>query len=210
LWKQKDKRIFYLALISVLIHIGFDALNGWGTGLFEPFSAVRVSLGVIPIVDFAIWSFIFMGFVLSFFLKSLPRHRLWKGVWSIILFYTAIQGGMAFKVYQQANTNYRKVALVADFVPGHYKVVGKNGNRVEIRTSTIWKKGKTEQSFHSHENADLNPLFRGNPRAAVLKQWSPFVVVVKEKGRLGIFDPRFYRNGSSFLSEFEDLTGKSR
>ena len=51
IWRKKDKMIFYLAFVNVIIHIGSDALNAWGTGFFEPVSSMRVTIGVIPIID---------------------------------------------------------------------------------------------------------------------------------------------------------------
>ena len=41
-----------------------------------------------------------------------------------------------------------------------------------------------------------------NPKAKTLTRWSPFIVVVDNDKQLGIFDPRLYRNGKSFLFEY--------
>ncbi|WP_143756758.1 hypothetical protein [Paenibacillus peoriae] len=54
----------------------------------------------------------------------------------------------------------------------------------------------------SKDEANLDSLFAGNPKAQTLVQWSPFVVVVDDGQRLGVYDPRFYRKGQSFLYEF--------
>lgn len=54
----------------------------------------------------------------------------------------------------------------------------------------------------SAEEADLEPLFTANPAAKTLVEWSPFVVIVDEEDHLGVYDPRFYRSGESFLYEY--------
>ena len=91
IWKVKEKKIFYIALLSVFLHIGFDALNTWGTGIFEPFSSARVSLGVISIVDVAIWSIMLMGFIFTKVKKAYPKYKIWRVVWIIIFIHVAIQ-----------------------------------------------------------------------------------------------------------------------
>jgi inner membrane protein len=58
------------------------------------------------------------------------------------------------------------------------------------------------ETLVSQEQADLEPLFARNPAARTLMEWSPFVVIVDDGQRLGVYDPRFYRNGESFLFEY--------
>lgn len=65
----------------------------------------------------------------------------------------------------------------------------------------------TQTQLHSQETADLTQLFETNPKAKTLQEWSPFVVVVDDEKRLGVYDPRFYRNGQSFLFEFMEKSG---
>lgn len=60
---------------------------------------------------------------------------------------------------------------------------------------------KRVMTLHSDIDADLQPLFEKNPEAKTLVEWAPFVVVVNDDKILGVFDPRFYRNGESFLFE---------
>jgi inner membrane protein len=94
------------------------------------------------------------------------------------------------------------VALAAGFVPTQFQVIGKKDNEVEIVKDSIFIEPKLEHRLVSNEEADLEPLFEENPRASTLYDWSPFVVVVEEEEKLGIYDPRFYRDGESFLYEF--------
>lgn len=204
--KTKDKRIFYLALINVFIHIGSDSLNAWGTGLLEPFSSLRISLGYIPIVDFVIWTILLTGFILTKVKKIYPKHKIWRIVWVMILVHVTVQGIQGHIIHQEATAYYEKSALSAQFIPWHFSVVGKNEEFVDIYNKTIWSDKKISNTLYSKENADLQPLFERNPRAAVLMQWAPFVVVVEDDEKLGIYDPRFYRRGQSFLFQYINKT----
>lgn len=202
IWRKKDKSLFFLALLNNFIHIGFDSLNAWGTGLLEPFSAFRVTLGVIPILDLVIWGIILVGFLLVKLKKFLPNYKAWRVVWLVILLHVTIQGAQGYLIYQDAKGYYEKLAMSSSFFPGYFSVIGKNSDVVEIYDKAIWREKKIREILYSNEEADLHPLFAKNPKAEVLMQWSPFVVVVEDEQRLGIYDPRFYRNGESFLAEF--------
>jgi inner membrane protein len=202
IWKVKEKKIFYLALLSILIHIAFDALNTWGTGIFEPFSSTRVSLGLISIVNLVIWSIMLIGYILTKVKKAYPKYKIWRVVWIIIFIHVAIQSVQGQIIRNEAKLSYEKWAISAGFVPWNFSVIGKNDDVVEIYSKTVWGDKKNLQTLYSKEKADLPPLFSGNPKAEVLVQWSPFVVIVENEERLGIYDPRFYTNGSSFLYEY--------
>ncbi|MFC0562413.1 metal-dependent hydrolase [Halalkalibacter alkalisediminis] len=202
IWKRKDRMIYYLALLNVFIHNASDSLNAWGTGAFEPFSDIRVSFGVISIVDFFIWFVMFAGFLVIRMKKNFPRHRIWKIVWLVIVFHVSLQSIQGYLLLNEAKGQYQEVALSAGFAPGQFSLIGKENETVTIYDATIWRGKDSRETLYSHEDADLELLFQENPKAEVLKQWSPFVVVVETDQKLGIFDPRFYRNGESFLFEY--------
>ncbi|WP_078553935.1 metal-dependent hydrolase [Bacillus alkalicellulosilyticus] len=202
IWKRKDKVILYLALINVLIHIGSDALNTWGTGFFEPFSSARITLGYIPIVDLTIWTIMLFGFLYSKWNKSVPRWKVWRMVWIFIAVHVLFQGIQGQIIHEQAKERYDETALSASFVPWHFTVIGKTGAVVDMYSTTVWGEKEVIETIYSEEEVDLTPLFEQNPKAEVLMQWSPFVVVVDNEEKIGIYDPRFYRNGESFLFEF--------
>ncbi|GAB7388072.1 metal-dependent hydrolase [Bacillaceae bacterium] len=201
-WKVRDRSIFYAALVAVAIHVLSDAMNTWGTGLLEPLSEMRVSLGILPIVDFVIWGIIFAGALLVRVWKKHPSSLIYRAVWLVIGLHVLLQGVQGWAVYQKASEAYDKVALRADFLPWHFYVIGKKDHVVEISQATAWRGLTRKETLYSAEGVDLEPLFRKNPKAEVLLRWSPFVVVVNGKDKLGIYDPRFYRNGSSFLFEY--------
>ena len=204
LFKVKDKRIFFVGLFSVFIHITSDLFNAWGTGYFEPFSSIRVAFGTISIIDFVIWGIIGVGFLLSKLKKQWKEHFIFKMVILAMATHILIQSGQGFILYQQAKNDYDQIALSASFLPGHFQVIGKKGELVEISDASLWKERTVKTSLVSQESADLNTLFAENPKAKTLYAWSPFVVVVDNDQHLGIYDPRFYRNGQSFLFEYID------
>lgn len=203
-WRQKDPRIFGLALLNVWLHVVLDAFNAWGTGIIEPLSPLRASLGIIPIIDLVIWGVLLLGLIFSRLYRKVPPHVIWRTAWVFLAFHVAIQGIQGYVVLERAKAEYPQVSLAATFRPGRFIVAGKEGNRVVVYETTIFGGKYSKEIIWSADDADLEPLFAGNPRAEVLKDWAPFVVIVDEEDRLGIYDPRFYRNGESFLGEFID------
>lgn len=204
-WWFKVKGWFWfgIAAIAVFIHSTSDLFNAWGTGYLEPFSSVRITFGTIPIVDLVFWSIMLCGLLFSlFFRKGKPKYAVYRTVWAFIALHVVVQSVQGYVVYKQASPQYEQVALSADFVPGVFTVIGKEGEQVELSQATAWNGiGPASIQLYSEENADLDTLFMENPKAATLYEWSPFVVVVDDGETLGIYDPRFYRNGQSFLFE---------
>lgn len=201
-WKVKDVLFIKLAFINILIHIFSDSLNTWGTGLLEPISPIRVSFGTLSIIDFMIWFIIITGFLLTKLKKSIKAYKVYRYVWLVIGLHVLIQGIQGYYFYQQASLNSEKVALRSEFIPWNFSIITKTNDNVELVSANLWSGIKTEQVLISNEDADLTPLFQRNPKAEVLMAWSPFVVIVDDEQKLGLYDPRFYENGKSFLYEY--------
>jgi inner membrane protein len=202
LFKVKDRRMLCWALLAVFIHDTSDLFNTWGTGYFEPFSSYRVTFGTIPIVDFVFWFLMLAGLIVSRKKETNKRYKVFRVVWLLMIAHVVTQSIQGYAIYSEAKEKYEDVALAAGFVPTQFQVIGKDGNKVEIVKDSIFINPELEQRIISKDEADLEPLFEENPRAKTLHEWSPFVVVVEEEDKLGIYDPRFYRNGESFLYEF--------
>ncbi|ALS23604.1 MULTISPECIES: metal-dependent hydrolase [Paenibacillus] len=208
-WKVKGWSWFVIGMIAVFIHNTSDLFNAWGTGYLEPFSTVRITFGTIPIVDLVFWALMLGGWLWVFFRKrsgrlKVPSHRVYRTVWLLIALHVGLQSFQGYTLYQQVNHQYEQVALAADFVPGTFTVIGKHGNTVELSKGTVWTGIRPVTQLKSNEDADLEALFAANPKAKTLYEWAPFVVVVEDDKRLGLYDPRFYRNGQSFLFEYMD------
>ncbi|WP_068775975.1 metal-dependent hydrolase [Paenibacillus sp. FJAT-26967] len=201
-WGRASLKLFGVGALAVFIHSTSDLFNAWGTGYLEPVSSTRITFGTIPIVSVTFWLIMLAGLLTARHSRGKwAPHRIFKVVWLLIALHVGIQSVQGYMLYQQAQTKYEQVALSADFVPGVFTIIGKTGDQVELTKGSTWAGQRTVASLKSSENADLGELFTGNPKAKTLQEWSPFVVVVDDGKKLGIYDPRFYRDGQSFLFE---------
>ncbi|WP_284641707.1 metal-dependent hydrolase [Paenibacillus silviterrae] len=202
-WRTGMRRWFLFTMLAVFIHDSSDLFNAWGTGYFEPLSTMRITFGTIPIVDLVFWALMLGGLlVVRFGRGRMKSHQVYRAVWGLMLLHVVLQSVQGSVLYEQAKGQYEQVALSADFVPGVFTVVGKSGEQVVLSKGSVWSKPQPVAELKSAENAELGPLFAHNPKAATLLEWSPFVVIVDDEQRLGLYDPRFYRNGESFLFEY--------
>jgi inner membrane protein len=202
LFKIKDFKLYWLALISVIIHDTSDILNTWGTGYLEPFSNIRLTFGVIPIIDLSIWVIFLIGFIVSKFSKRFSnKSKIFKYVWIAVLLHVLIKSSMGFYYYSSISNKYDETTLAADFLPFNFKIIAKKNNIVDIYSDGLFKERVLEKRIHSDDSADLNPLFIKNPKAEVLMQWSPFVVIVNNDKELGVYDPRLYSEDRKFMFE---------
>ncbi|GLB60456.1 metal-dependent hydrolase [Cytobacillus sp. NCCP-133] len=201
LFKVKDRKLFLLGWFAVFIHNTSDLFNAWGTGYLEPFSNMRVTFGTIPIVDFVFWIIMGTAFILSKGKKAKSPYY-YKMAWIFMLLHVIIQTTQGFLIYKQYDGQNDQIALSADFVPWSYSVITKKDDKVTIYNDSLFQEKEIQYVLESNEFANLDKLFSERPEAKTLYEWSPFVVLVDDDERLGIFDPRFYRNGQSFLFEY--------
>ncbi|GHH99486.1 metal-dependent hydrolase [Neobacillus kokaensis] len=203
IFKVRDRRIFFLGWLAVVIHDTSDLFNAWGTGYLEPFSQDRITFGTIPIIDFVFWGIIGSCYYLSR-KKVTKRPYYFRAAWLLMALHVVLQSLQGYYFYQKYNQDYEQIALSAGFIPTTFQVIAKQEGSVTILQDGIFQRKETQYVLHSKEDADLEYLFSKSPKAKTLYQWSPFVVVIDDGNRLGIYDPRFYRNGQSFL--FESIT----
>lgn len=203
MFKVRGWSWFWIGCLAVCIHSTSDIFNAWGTGYLEPLTSIRLTLGMIPIVDLVFWLLIAGGaVVVRFARRRWASHHVFRVVWLLIALHIGLQSVQGTILLQDARQQYDQVALSADFIPGVFTVVGKAGEQVVLEKGSIWTGLMPMVTLTSAEDADLTPLYEGNPRAMTLVEWSPFIVIVDEDDHLGVYDPRFYRNGASFLYEF--------
>lgn len=200
-FKVKDKKLFLLGWLAVFIHNTSDLFNAWGTGYLEPFSNMRITFGTVPIVDLVIWFIMGTAFIYSR-RNKLKSPYYFRMAWAFLLVHVIIQSTQGFIIYKQFDGQYDQVALSADFIPWTFSVITKKDDEVIIFNDNLFKKEETQYVLQSRETADLDKLFSQRPEARTLYEWSPFVVLVDDDERLGLYDPRFYRNGQSFLFEY--------
>ncbi|MGE6491397.1 metal-dependent hydrolase [Exiguobacterium sp. NPDC077395] len=200
LFRVTDIRYFWWALLSVFIHNTSDLFNAWGTGYFEPISDVRITFGVIPIVDFVYWGIFLVAWLVA--RKQEVRYKTYRYAWSALVLYVAIQSAQGAYLYQTYADEHDEVALSASFIPTQFTVITKTDENVSLYTDSIYQEATLQYKLTSDEQVSLEPLFEANQEALTLMKWSPFVVIVANEERLGVFDPRFYDGESSFLYEY--------
>lgn len=201
LFKVKDYRLFFFGWLAVIIHNTSDLFNAWGTGYLEPFSTTRITFGTIPIVDLVFWGI--LGTAYLFSRKKKKRSPFYfKMAWALIALHVVIQTTQGYFIHKEYKEDYQQVALSADFIPWTFTVITKNGNEVKIFRDSLLQQQKELYALTSAEDADLEQLFNERPEAKTLVEWSPFVVIVEDNEKIGVYDPRFYRNGQSFLFEY--------
>lgn len=200
-YQIKDKRLFYISWLAVFIHITSDLFNAWGTGYFEPFSHVRITFGTIPIVDFVFWLVILSAFVISK-RTNFSSKKIYRVAWGIMVLHVIVQSLYGYFLYHQYEGKYHELALSADFTPFSFTVIGKEGGTVDIIDTALVENDTIRNRLQSSEQANLDVLFEKRPEAKTLFEWAPFVVIVDDEHYLGLYDPRFYRKGQSFLFEY--------
>ncbi|WP_214775295.1 metal-dependent hydrolase [Exiguobacterium sp. s37] len=200
LFRVTDIRYFWWALLSIFIHNTSDLFNAWGTGYFEPISDVRITFGVIPIVDFVYWGIFLVAWLVA--RKQEVRYKTYRHAWAVLVLYVALQSAQGAYLYQSYSKEYDEVALSASFIPTQFTVITKTEENVSLFKDSIYQEATLQYELTSAEKTSLEPLFEVNQEARTLTKWSPFVVIVANEERLGVFDPRFYDGESSFLYEY--------
>ncbi|MGA9466496.1 MAG: metal-dependent hydrolase [Exiguobacterium marinum] len=200
LFRVTDIRYFWWALLSVFIHNTSDLFNAWGTGYFEPISNVRITFGVIPIVDFVYWGIFLVAWLVA--RKQEVRYKTYRYAWAALVLYVAIQSAQGAYLYHTYADDYDEVALSASFIPTQFTVITKTDESVSLFKDSIYQETTLQYNLTSDEQVSLEPLFEANQEALTLTKWSPFVVIVADEERLGVFDPRFYDGETSFLYEY--------
>jgi inner membrane protein len=205
LFRVKDLKLFFLGWLAVMIHNTSDLFNAWGTGYLEPFSNIRISFGTIPIIDFVFWIIIGTAFIASRINKFKTPYY-FKFAWGLIVLHLIVQSVQGWAIYNQYEKDYDQIALSAGFIPWTFTVITKNDSEVALFQDNLFVEKKLQYELTSAEETNLNSLFKERPEARTLYEWSPFVVIVDDGEKLGVYDPRFYRNGQSFLFEYIDST----
>ncbi|WP_409288477.1 metal-dependent hydrolase [Peribacillus sp. SCS-37] len=206
IFKVNSPKIYFLGLLGVFIHDTSDVFNAWGTGYLEPFTDIRLTFGTISIVDFVIWAIFLICFIISRTSAGLKEQTIFKLGWLVIILHVTIQSAQGIYLYNQYKSGYDQVALSAEFVPWQFTIIAKSGNTVDImKDSTLTEPSHLYKLTSNGTKSDLKVLFKNNPKAETLYRWAPFVVIEKSGRKVGVYDPRFYRNGESFLYEYIEL-----
>lgn len=196
--KVRRQRVFWLSLITVTVHIFTDCLNSWGTGVFEPFSNIRVSFGVISFADQLIPGMVITGIIVTILRRKIQSTTIFRYVALAIGIYVLAQSALGIYIYQTEKPNYDRVMLAASQVPGQFRVIGQKNDVFSIFSGMPWVLHR-EATLESLPLTD--DLLQRNKKAKILHTWAPALVLQDQGDNYIVFDPRFYRNGTSFLTE---------
>lgn len=192
--------LYKLSLLSTLLHIGFDLLTAWGTGILEPFTSKKYSFGLLPIVDIIILLLIVFGIAVQ---RNINPKKVFAFLWIVIAVYLSLQGFQLLYIRNQVSSSYDEFVVFADFLPGRFTVVGRKGYDIEIYSRTVYSEmEKTIVRTTSHPAVERAIEIDGD--AGAIAAFAPFYgaeVTLAENGyEVLIYDPRYFRKGRSFLS----------
>lgn len=190
-FRTKDRRIFFTAVIGVLLHIISDWTNAWGTGLFEPFTSRRYAIGIIPNKGYVFW--IFAAVIVSFLLlyrRKEQRQRIFRAFWALGAIYAGFQIAHSAYVYLDLkNEGYEQVAIRADRFPGGISYYAKKDDVVVEGRHELRGNSGIVQTFRN-DTVDMEKLRQYGP-ARDLLLFAPFVVTQDLGDQIRVFDPRF-------------------
>ncbi len=191
IFRVKDRRLFWTAVIGVLLHIISDWTNAWGTGLLEPFTSRRYAIGIIPNKGNVFWvmAAAIVPFLL-FFRGEKQRTRLFRLFWGMAALYAGFQIAHSAYVYADLkNDGFERVAIRADRYPGGLSYYAKKDLEVVEGRHEIGSSSETVRT-HKIDPVDVEALMQ-YPSAKSLLLFAPFVVTQDSGDEIRIFDPRF-------------------
>lgn len=191
LFQVKDRRIFLLGATGVLLHIISDWTNAWGTGLLEPFTSRRLSIGIIPNQGFIFWIFaVLIGLLLLLFRSKEYRLRIFRTFWVLSAIYASFQIAYSAYVYFGLKADgYEQVSIRADRFPGSLSYYARDDHTVVEGRHEIGGEQGVVQSYHI-DDVDIELLKLNRPARDIIL-FAPFVVTQDLGDSIRLFDPRY-------------------
>ncbi|QMV44094.1 metal-dependent hydrolase [Cohnella cholangitidis] len=189
--RVKDRRIFIVAVVGVLLHIISDWTNAWGTGLLEPFTSRRYASGFVPNKGYVFWTFaaVLLPLLLLFRSKE-HRRRIFRTFWVLGAVYVGFQLVHSAYVYADLKKDgYDQVAVRADRIPGGISYYAKKEDVVVEGRHEIGGESGIVRTFRN-DPVDVEQLMQYRP-ARNLLLFAPFVVTQDLGESIRVFDPRF-------------------
>ncbi len=106
---------FRFFLVAILVHIGLDICNCYGTGLFEPFSRMRVTWNILFVADplFSL-PFVAATAALLFIRRQKARYRITRTALAAGVIYMMLAAAFKIHIHRKAGHEMRKQDLVVE------------------------------------------------------------------------------------------------
>lgn len=194
IFRIKGKRIFFTALIGVLLHIVSDWSNAWGTGLLEPFTSRRYAGGFIPNKGYVFWAIaaVILALLLVAHLLKKPQYRLpiLRGFWALSALYVVFQLAQAAYVYWDLKSQgFERVAIRADRLPGGMSYYAMRDDAIVEGRHEFPGGGGIVRSYGTYPIAEDS--LPQDSRTKALLQFAPFLAAEDLGDSVRLFDPRF-------------------
>lgn len=191
IFRVKDRRIFLLAAGGVLLHIISDWTNAWGTGLLEPFTSRRYSIGIIPNAGYIFWIFAAItALLLLLFRRKEYRLRIFRSFWVLSAIYASFQIAHSAYIYLGLKADgYEQVSIRANHYPGSLSYYAKDDHTVIEGRHKLLEKKMVVQTY-TNDDVDLAQLKLNRPARDIIL-FAPFIVTQDLGDSIRLFDPRF-------------------
>ena len=173
----KASRLFVLFYLGVLSHLFLDCITSYGTGVFLPFSDVRVSVPSVFIID-PIYSLALIGLAVAAALRPAAGKKLAVAGLAVLLAWPAIGFGVGQAVSAHARELLvargekptRVTAQPDAFAPLWWKIIAEEGNEY-VLTGLSLGAPETLLPERRFERAGRDELERLGREAPVFSQY---------------------------------------
>uniref|UniRef100_I2Q1Y7 Putative membrane-bound metal-dependent hydrolase n=1 Tax=Desulfovibrio sp. U5L TaxID=596152 RepID=I2Q1Y7_9BACT len=187
LWRDAGTgRFFILFYICTLSHLFLDCITSYGTGLFLPFSDMRVSFPSVYIID-PVYTLALIGLAVAGFLRPAARKRLAVAGLAVMLAWPALGFGVGHYVAGRAGTllaakGEAVKAIYAQpdaFAPLWWKVVADEGDEYVLTGMDLSSPDTLlpERRYRKAAPAELAALGRAAPVFSQYVWFTDFPVI---------------------------------
>lgn len=195
LWREAGTgRLFVLFYLCTLSHLFLDCITSYGTGLFLPFSDMRVSFPSVYIID-PVYTLALSGLAVAGFARPALRRRFAAAGLAAMLIWPALGFGVGQYVAGRAGTllaakgqPVRAVHAQPDaFAPLWWKIVAEEGDEYVLTGMELSSPGTLlpERRYRKAMPAELEALGRAAPVFSQYVWFTDFPVISTDVGPEG-------------------------
>ncbi|NOU18842.1 MAG: metal-dependent hydrolase [Bacteroidales bacterium] len=196
------KEWILFSLFPLLSHIFIDCFNTYGTGIFEPFSNIRIAYDTMAIIDFIFLAPLTIAVIWVMFYQKQDRIRriiMWIGLGlsTAYFFFTIVNKiDIELKIKKQlasSNIQYNRLlttpAPLSNFL---WLIVAENDNGYNIGYYYPIKNNDVKFNFQARNSELLDSLLEDKNLLNLLRFTKGFYIVEKDiSGSLWLYDIRY-------------------